>query len=103
MHWFCIGVLFKRNLLILGLIRPHKVREELNQNFEKLLSDLLLIFSLSAANPQSLYRNVTEFYMGGKEYVDPEDPRTIEGLTDVSKNYNITIYHPSSIDVMGKC
>lgn len=96
-------MLFKRNLLILGLIRPHKVREELNQNFEKLLSDLLLIFSLSAANPQSLYRNVTEFYMGGKEYVDPEDPRTIEGLTDVSKNYNITIYHPSSIDVMGKC
>ncbi|CAG9765612.1 unnamed protein product [Ceutorhynchus assimilis] len=66
-----------------GLIRSTRVRDTLNENFEKLVSEILLILSLSTPHSQSLYRNISNFYLNGKNFIDIDDSDNIQGFVDV--------------------
>nr|WCC58156.1 carboxylesterase [Pharsalia antennata] len=73
------------------LLRQTIVRESLKSNFVDILPGLLYL-SVSATDPQSLYSNLTEYYLRNKSYVDVFNPESVQGFinmyTDRSFSYS---------------
>ncbi|XP_018575847.1 esterase E4-like [Anoplophora glabripennis] len=78
-----IGVVQDEGILkASALLRQSVQRETLNNNFPRVLSDLLLL-SASTTNPQSLYNDITEYFLNNKSYVDVSDAQSVQGLINL--------------------
>lgn len=67
------------------LLRQSDIRNDLNANFESVFTNQLMGLYLSTNDTKSLYEDIKNHYLLGKDYINISNPDSIQGFIDVSK------------------
>ncbi|XP_076260234.1 juvenile hormone esterase-like [Rhynchophorus ferrugineus] len=70
-------------LKVSNLLRNDNIRNALNNKFVEEISNTLLALTVSTTDSTTLYSNISNFYFGGQNKIDINNPNSIQGLIDV--------------------